>query len=70
MTLIAHPSCAPQVCAVHDERAIRLARGIDAQHELCDFAPVGARRFGVEKAQVEGRVVEVVSGVVSGDASL
>ena len=56
---------------MHDERAIRLARWVNAQHELCDLAPVGAGRFGVQQAQVDRGVIAVVVGeLVAGGSAV
>ena len=43
-------------------RSIRVAVGIDVQHDPCDLAPVGTFRIRVEHAHVSDGVLFVVGG--------
>lgn len=63
--MLGHPSGAGEVTRVSPPRSLRLARGIDVQHDPSDFSPI--RTFGVRIEQTKvGDCVFMIVGCQDG----
>ena len=61
VAVLGHPASPCEMAFPSSARAIRLPRGVDAQHESRDLRPVGAVLGSVEQAEIGNQVLFVIS---------
>ena len=61
IAVLRYPTRSRQVRLPRAPRSVWLAVGIDVQHELGDFPPIGALLIGVQEAQIGHEVLLVIT---------